>query len=104
MKNIALSWDLPTTRVDGGPLNPTDIAKVEVFVSADQGVNFVLLNTLLPTDTQGAFIPDQDWGTWVFRFIVTDTGAKASLPLDFFVDVPDDSAPGQVVNVQVILS
>lgn len=40
MKTIVISWILPTTRQQGGPLAVADIARVEIELSADGGVNF----------------------------------------------------------------
>jgi hypothetical protein len=104
MKDVLLTWDLPTDRVDGGELLPSDIRDVEVFISADQGQNFVPARTVLPTATQEAPFSQLEFGTWIFRFVVTDTNSKPSANLDFPVEVLDDSAPNTVQNVQVIIT
>ena len=48
MKNIIISWLLPTIRQAGGPLAPTDIANVELELSADGGANFAAIGLFPP--------------------------------------------------------
>ena len=100
MKNVRISWDLPTTRESGFPLNVSEIAYVEVFLSADLGANFVSLNQVVPP-TVDLFIPDVDVGEWIFRLVVVDTEDKQSVAVDTSVVVPDGSNPSSVVNVVV---
>ena len=100
MKNVRIAWDLPTTRESGLTLDPTDIAYVEVFLSADLGVNFVSLNQVIPP-TVDLFVPDVDIGDWIFRLVVVDTADKQSVAVDTPVNVPDETNPSSVINVVV---
>lgn len=103
-KTVVLTWDLPTTRKEGGPLALDEISNTEVQISLDGGTNFVNLDfvdSIAPQTIQGG---DLQFGTYFFRFIVNSTDGQSSDPLDFPVDVPDASVPGQVVNVQVSFS
>jgi len=103
-KTVVLTWELPTTREEGGPLDPSEILNTAVELSLNGGVDYVPLSTIPPIDPQTLSGGDLQFGTYYFRFVVTDVAGLPSLPLDFPVDVPDDSAPGQVVNVQVTLT
>lgn len=103
-KSVVLTWDLPTTRKEGGVLALVDIADTGVFISLDQGGTFVPLLSVLSTDIQSVAAGDLVFGTYIFRFVVKDIAGLSSDPLDFSVDVPDESAPGTVMNVAVTFS
>jgi hypothetical protein len=103
-KTAVLTWELPTTREEGGPLDIAEILHTQVDFSLDGGVNYVEVDKILPAAAQTINAGDLQYGTYFFRFVVADTGGLFSAPLDFPIDIPDDSAPGQVVNVQVTLS
>lgn len=104
MKSVTLTWDLPTTREQGGPLPPTEIDKVQVQASADGGTNWVNAGDVLPTDPQTFTMSDLDIGTWMFRVIVIDTNAVPSQPADITVNVADDSPPNPVNNLSASVS
>jgi hypothetical protein len=103
-KSVVLTWELPLFREEGAPLPVSEIAHTDIELSLDGGANYVPLNTVLPGDPQTQAGGDLSYGTYWFRFVVEDIAGLRGLPLDFPVDVPDESAPGQVVNVQVTLS
>ena len=103
MKNATVSWELPITRESGRPLDLADIQGVEVSLSADGGANFAVLNTVAPPDTD-LFVPDLEVGDWVFRLTVVDTNGRRSMDVDELFNIPDETAPGIVSNVQVVLS
>ncbi len=103
MKNATVSWDLPTTRESGLPLDPADIQGVEVSLSADGGTTFSVLNTVAPPDTE-LLVPDLEIGDWVFRLAVVDTNGRRSADVDALFNIADETAPSAVVNVQVALS
>ena len=100
MKNVNIAWDLPTTRESGLPLDVADIQHVEVFLSADLGATFTSINVIAPP-TLDVTVPDLDIGDWVFRLVVVDTSGRQSANVDTPVNVPDETNPGTVVNVQV---
>lgn len=99
-KNVNVSWDLPTTRESGLPLDPADIQHVEVLLSADLGATFTPINNIVPPDTD-ILVPDLDIGDWIFRLVVVDTAGRSSADVDTPVNVPDETNPSTVVNVQV---
>ena len=99
-KNVNVSWDLPTTRESGLPLDQADIQHVEVLLSADLGATFTSINNIVPPTTN-ITVPDLDIGDWVFRLIVVDTAGRQSVEVDTPVNVPDETNPSSVVNVQV---
>ena len=103
MKTALITWDLPTTRESGLPLDPADIQHVEVSLSADLGQNFGVLDTVAPP-TLELTVPDLEIGDWVTRLVVVDTAGRRSADFDVPFNVPDDTAPGTVVNVNVALS
>lgn len=103
-KSVVLSWELPTSREEGGPLAFSEIRDTQVELSLNGGVDYVPLDTVLPTDLQELSGGDLQYGTYYFKFVVTDIDGLSGAALEFPVAVPDDSAPGQVVNVQVVLS
>lgn len=100
MKNVNISWELPTTRESGFPLDPADIQHVEVSLSADLGANFTVLNNVAPP-TLDLTVPDLEIGDWIFRLVVVDTADRRSVNVDTPVNVPDETAPTGVLNVQV---
>ena len=99
-KTINITWDLPTVRESGNPLDPADILGVEV--SLDAGAGFALATTLVPTDPQAWVFPDMVDGDYTVRLVVTGVDGN-SIPVDTAVLI-DTSAPGSVVNVQVSLT
>lgn len=91
-KNVNVSWVLPTTRESGKPLNPADIAGVELSLSADN-VNWSAYNTF-PKEVLSTVIPELEIGEWFVQGVVLDTAGKRSKPVVASITVPDESAPG----------
>lgn len=104
MKTVTLTWDLPTTREQGGVLDPADINNIEVEASADGGTNWVLAGSVAPTDTQTFTMSDLDIGTWMFRVTVIDGAGQRSAPAETSVSVVDDSPPSSVTNLNATVS
>lgn len=99
-KNVNVAWDLPTTRESGLPLEVDEILHVEVFLSADLGQTFTPINNIEPPTTE-ITVPDLDVGDWIFRLVVVDVDGRRSTNVDVNVNVPDETAPGGVINVRV---
>lgn len=104
MSSATFTWTLPTLRESGGPLDPADIDRTEIAMSADDGANFTPTATVVPTDEQTWTVSELVFGDYIVRFVVIDTQGRASTPFDFPFTALDDSAPGTVQNVQVSLS
>lgn len=104
MKSVTLTWDLPTTREQGGALAVTDIERIDVQASADNGTNWVAAGSLAPTDTQTFTMSDLDIGTWMFQVLVIDTAMVPSQPAMISVDVNDDSPPNPVNNLNATVT
>jgi len=97
---VNVTWDLPTTRTSGRPLDPALLAGVDVSLSADGGVNFVLTDTILPADVQAVSFPDLVDGDYAIRLVVRLTDGLESAGVDTPI-VLDTAAPEDVANIQV---
>lgn len=82
MARATLTWTLPTERVDGRPLDPSDIASTRIEMSADGGANFVEAATVPPTEPQVFVVEDLSVGDYVFRATVFDTDGRNSAPAE----------------------
>ena len=91
-QSVNVSWVLPTTRESGKPLDPAQIAGVELSLSAD-GVNFTAYDTFAK-EVLATVIPDLDIGEWFVQGVVIDTTGKRSKPTVKSIVVLDESAPG----------
>lgn len=91
-RNVNVSWVLPTTRESGKPLNLSDIAGVEISLSADN-VNWSPYNTFPPAQAN-TVIPELEIGEWFVSGVVVDTAGKRSKPVVASIVVPDETAPG----------
>jgi len=103
MANVTLSWQLPTTRQQGGPLLESEISTVRVEMSADGGVNYGTLQDIRPTDPQTVTAPDLEFGTWHFRIAVYDQNNQRGEYHVESVDVADDTPPAAVTSVTVTI-
>lgn len=84
MLTIHLQWTLPTTRTDGSPLAPTDIASVniqDVFANTSH----TLPGTAVSFDTGDV---TGQTGDHVFNVTVTDVQGNTSAPASVTVTVP----------------
>ena len=93
-RTVNVSWVLPTTRESGKPLDPAQIAGVELALSVDN-VNFSIYNSFTP-DVHQTAIPELEIGEWFVRGVVVDTAGKRSKPVVKSIVVPDDTAPGSL--------
>ena len=91
-RSVNVSWVLPTTRESGKPLDPAQVAAVELSLSADN-VNWTAYDTFLPA-VLATVIPELDIGEWFVQGVVLDTAGKRSKPVVKSIVVPDESAPG----------
>lgn len=101
--NATVSWDWPTTRESGNELSVDEISGCIVSLSADQGANFTVLNTVAPPDGNSLLMPDLTDGTWIVRLMVIDTDGRRSSVVDTPFAV-DSSPPGPVVNPSVAVT
>jgi hypothetical protein len=102
MATLNVSWILPTTRESGKPLAVSEIADVEVFISADLGLHYTSLNkfppTVLNTRTQ-----ELEPGEWRFRGIVHDKNGRVSKPVDRTFVVADTTNPSALTDLVLTL-
>ena len=98
---VNVSWILPTVRESGKPLDPAQIAGVELSLSVDN-VNWSVYNTF-PKETLATVIPELEIGTWYVKGVVKDTAGKVSKPVVQSVVVPDDTAPGALASLTLSL-
>ena len=103
MANVRLTWSLPTVRASTKPLNPADIAGLELAVSADGGANFTVTDALVPPTQLETQYLDMDIGTWVFRGVVIDKAGRRGKPKNVTVVVPDETPPGELVTFEAVL-
>lgn len=72
MPTARLTWTDPTTLTDGAPIPANDFADVEVFMSADGGLNYVNVGHAAP-GAQTFDIELTDTGTFNFKLESKDT-------------------------------
>lgn len=94
-RNVTVAWVLPTTRDSGRPLNPADIAGVDLSISVD-GTTWSPYDTFLPAVTT-TVVPELDIGEWFFSGVVRDTNGRTSTPVVSSIVIPDETAPGPLV-------
>ena len=104
MKNIELSWTLPTTRASGNPIDPATIAGVELAFSTDGGLQYTVDKLYPPSELKALFTDVAD-GDWYFRGVVIDTSGRRSEEYIIVVAVvpTDDSPPGKLVTFTAVL-
>lgn len=101
-RNVNVAWVLPTTRESNRPLDPADIAGVELSISADGGANWSVYDTFPPT-VLSTVIPELDIGTWLVSGRVKDTAGKFGKPKQGSIVVPDETAPGELLELTLSL-
>lgn len=104
MKTAKLDWTLPAVRQSGLPLDRADIERVDIYMSADDGANFVIAGTVSESLPQEFTVSDLDVGAYVFRLIAVDTNGREGTPVNVSVTVVDETPPGPVTNVNVTLT
>ena len=102
MRDVNISWVLPTTRESGFDLDPADIAEVEISISADLGANWTVLNTVAPP-TLELLSPDMEVGDWMFEGVVIDVDGRRSPSVSASVNIPDESPPGSLTTLSAVL-
>lgn len=99
MSTATITWTLPTTRVDGSALAPTDILGIQIL-DAVNGAPAAQIGE--PSGAVTSFTtPTLAGGTHVFTLIVIDTSgtvSAASTPVSLNIVLP---APNPVTNVTV---
>jgi hypothetical protein len=101
-KTVTVTWELPTTRESGQPLDIADIQHTKVEITAD-GVSFTPLGFVPPTDIQELTAADVDIGDWSFRLTVMDTANRESNPFDAPFTIADETPPSAVFNVNITM-
>lgn len=99
MAQVRLSWALPSTRVNGKALDPSEIQGVEIRMSADGGANFGPTATVTPSEVQEFVVDNLVAGSYLFRFVVVDTDNRRSDSFDAIADVL--AAPSALSDVTV---
>ena len=102
-KNVRVTWDLPTTRESGNELPRGEIDYTVASISLTGSGVYTEMNRFIPSQEQLLFLPDTDVGVWTVRLVVVDTDGRQSKNADAEFEVPDESAPGTVVNVAVTM-
>jgi len=95
MKNVLISWVLPTTRQLGGPLLIADIANTKIELSADGGATYSLVGDfsgVLEVPVNDLPFSDQ----YMVRGTVIDTTAQSSNPVVVPFAITDTSPPGDL--------
>lgn len=103
MRDATFTWVLPTERESGRPIPLNELAGTQVSLSADAGANWTEIDNVPAGAEQTVSVQDLDNGDWIVRFEVADTEGRVGQPYDHPF-VSDDTAPGQVTNVEVILN
>ena len=94
MKSVRISWTLPTTRQQGGPLPVAQISLVEIELSADGGQNYSPVGQFTPDvlETVVADLPFAD--SYVARGRARDTDGQPGEWQGTPFSVVDTSPPG----------
>ena len=102
MKNIIISWILPTTRQSGGPLPVEEIQHATLELSADGGVNYSPLGEFPPA-TLSLPVNDLPFSDqYVVRGTVVDVAGAIGNPVTEAFVLADDSPPGDLaINIAI---
>lgn len=101
MADIEITWDLPTERQSGGPLDLNDIDYTAVEISADGGTNYTEIDRVPRASDQRFVQTEVEAGTWLFRLAVYDTAGERGAAHVESVDIADETPPAAVMNVTV---
>ena len=102
MRDMTVTYDLPTTRKSGRSLAVSDISGVEISLSADNGENFAVLGTVAPPATS-LTQTELEVGDYILRLVVIDSLSRRSDAVDMAFIVADNTAPGTVRNVEIVM-
>ena len=97
MRDVTVTWVLPTTRESGKPLAPADIDRVILEMSVD-GSNYVGVDEF-PSSVLSTVVVELESGEWFFRGTVRDTKARKSKPVVRSIVIEDDTPPGPLVEL-----
>lgn len=100
-RNVNVSWEYPTTRESGLPIDPADIAGMTLEMSVDNAT-WSLYNTFA-ANVVSTVVPDLEPGEWWFRGTVQDVQGRDSAPLVRSIVVPDETPPGPLANLSLTL-
>ena len=105
MSTVTLTWDIPTTRTDGTPLGPDEIASIDVFDDLSDGNGPQKIGSVTGAGTTFT-TPTLSVGSHSFTLFVNDTtGHKSAASAPTPVTVPATLAsPNPVTNVQFTLN
>lgn len=99
MSNVRISWVLPTTRVDGRPL---EVLHTRIEMKVDGAPSFTEINTITPDVAQTLLLADVDPGSYAFRGITVDLQGLESAPAEGSIVVPN-ALPGSPQTFSVDL-
>lgn len=102
--NATVHWVLPVVRGSGKPLDPADIEGEEVSLAIAGAPFSVLTDPPVPPDTLELLVPDLEIGDWIFRLVCIDKAGLRGAAHDEPFTIPDDTPPGVVTGVNVVLS
>ena len=97
MRDVTVTWVLPTTRESGKPLAPADIDRVILEMSVD-GSNYVGVDEF-PSSVLSTAVVELESGEWFFRGTVRDTKGRKSKPVVRSIVIEDDTPPGPLVEL-----
>lgn len=98
MRDVKVSWVLPTTRESGKPLAAADIDRVILEMSADGGANYVGVDEF-PSAVLETTVVELEPGEWFFRGTVRDTKGRKSQPLTRSIVIEDTTPPGALLEL-----
>ena len=79
MADKTFRWTLPTTRVDGKPLSPSEILHVEISLNVGAGFGVI---ASVPPSTLELVQTELDGGDYVVRGVVVPVSGGRSTPVD----------------------
>lgn len=98
MRDVKVSWVLPTTRESGKPLAAADIDRMVLEMSADGGANWIGVDEFPPAVLETTVV-ELEPGEWGFRGTVRDTRGRRSKPVVASIVIEDDTAPGALLSL-----
>lgn len=105
MLTATLTWDLPTTRKDGSPLAPTEIAKI-IVTSSENPSSPIELSGDTVTFTTGDISAQP--GEHDYTVVVVDTSdpplSSVAVAASVIVPVVAVAAPSPVTNLVAVLN
>lgn len=102
MAKATLNWTLPTQRVNGVALDPAEIDRTDIMMSADGGANFSPPAPVTPDVPQTFEVDNLTAGEYVFRAIVVDTDGRTSDIAEVTGSVLD--APAAIADLSVTIT